>query len=283
NLEMNESTDKTDPESMQFTRNAVQGMAQKKVDAIQESIYFQAETLREASGYRIATITTSLTPYLSAFIFQTNYRIVRVTLHASPEIFALIMTFITLFKIVTWAVRIFSVIRFIGTILRINQIILSLWPQYKQWWDNMMVKVSELSQALGWGVDGIIHVYNAVNLGVHLSGRLMGKSWDMLQVEGMEKSVEMAQKISRIFDRLQANPSQFLDDITKIEMYKSGDQVRSWLWGITNTIETVVNRAEDAFEGVTGVISELSAIQNNMPAIVRDNIPASIWYGLREA
>lgn len=238
---------------------------------------------QQTTSYRIQQHTGILIRGVSLINSSATYHITRATFHASPEIFALIMTFVTIVRLITWVARIYSIINFVGTIWRINQVIQTFWPQYKLWWDNMMNKVSEMSAGLGWGVDGILHFVNAVNIGVNMTGRLMGKEWDLLQVEAMEKSIEMSVKISRIFEKLKDNPSAFLDDIFKIEQYKSGDNVRQWLWGVNNFIQSGLDIAQRASDDVLGIIGELSAIQENMPVVVRDNIPSGIWTALADA
>ena len=244
----------------------------------------QTESLREyftqTVEVRINSFAPALAPYISALAARANITIFRITFHASPEVFALIMTFVTIFKIVTWVARIVSVIRIVSTIWSINQIILSLWPQYKRWWDTTMAKISEMSAGLGWGVDGILHLVNAVNIGFSLSGRLAGKDWDLLKVEAMERGIKVGTKVANVFNKMAEDPSRYMDDIFSIEQYSTSNEFRHGLWGITNTITNITDKAETAFRGLTQISGELQAIQTGMPEVIRRNIPGVIWSSL---
>jgi len=49
---------------------------------------------------------------------------------------------------------------------------------------------------------------------------------------------------------------------------------------LTNKLWNLAKYSTEAISGLKGVADELSAIQNNMPEVIRANIPASIWASL---
>jgi len=280
---MNETAYKIDPESIRFIADSIEGLAGKKIESIKETVYQQAQTLREQAEYRTGSLTISLTPYISAISWRANYGLIRVTLHASPEIFALIMAMISIYKTVIWVIRIFNVIQIVGTIWRINQMVIALWPRYREWWDGFLTRVSEFSGHLGWGVDGVSHLLNATAAGINILGGLMGKSGQTIKFEMMERAQYTASMFTNIINQLQQDPAKWLSTFFEQSAEVAGYKANQWWMPIAATIEEGISRGEEAFTQAEIAINELQAIQTGMPEAVRNFIPQAIWSGLEQA
>lgn len=237
----------------------------------------------ESAYNRLDLLAIPLIRYISALTARANYTIIRVTFHASPEIITIFLVMVWIYRIVSVAIMIFNILKIIGTVWQVNQIIMSVWPQYKRWFNGLLVKVSELSGHIGWGVDGIGHLMNACAGGINVVGGLMGKNWYVMQAEIMERANELTETFARGFQSIESDPGMWLNALFTGRTLLSADAAGEWWSPISKTIALAVDRAENASEGILGVISELSAIQDNMPETVRKNIPSIIWQKLGQS
>lgn len=240
-------------------------------------------TFTQGAEIRVDLLTLPITRMVHGLAQRANYTIIRVTFHASPEIVTLILAMVWIYRAVTVAITIFNILKIIGTVWQINQIIMEVWPQYKKWFNSVLVKVSEMSGYIGWGVDGIGHLINACAGGINIVGGLMGKSWPVMQAEIMERANELIGTLGRGFQSIQADPGMWLNALFEGRTLLSADAADDWWSPIAKGIALTTIKAENAIKGVQGVIGELSAIQNDMPDVVRQNIPASIWSSLDKA
>lgn len=238
------------------------------------------KAFQENTEIRVNALELKVIPGVHLLTARATLQATRVTFHASPEIIAIIMAMVTIYNIVTWVIRIFNVIRVIGTIWEVHKIVMAVWPRYREWWTGFMTDVSNASAALGWGVDGISHLMNATASGINVLGGLMGKSWDIMRFEMMSQGSDIAQTMSRMINALQQDPGRWLNTLFENKNLLTAYNTGKWWSETYRVIQVGLDKAEAASNGILSVTQSLLSIQNNMPNIVRANIPTSIWLKL---
>ena len=235
-------------------------------------------------------IEVSLISIETALIKETNrlgsraqYHILRAYWHASPSILVMIVTILSIaYKVMTIIKPIVTVIQLYFQ-LHIHDLVYSLWPAYSQFINSIMRKVSEFSDAVGWGVDGIAHLIHTAQAGINVLGGLMGKPTDWVRWKWGEKALQITEQMSKVALFVNDNPSYaltvFFDEFNLDYAVDAG----KWWATISTSISKATLRGESALKSVSWAISELSAIQVNMPESVRKNIPSSIWSALSKA
>lgn len=240
------------------------------------------EVLLRNIDLKITEITTPLIRASEVLAIRVTYSTVRLTLHASPEIIEILLTWLKIDMTAKWVISLFKVVKVLSIAWQVNQIILEVWPHYRAWFEGLLTKLSEFSNYLGWGVDGIIHVMNAAESGLNVVGGLMGKDWTIIKTEGMEKGMEVAGYISKGLQSFQADPGAFITRIVEGRTLETAWETKKWWDGTLIWINKGIDKGKEAAEGVKDVISEVSAIQNNMPEEVRKHIPQGIWDSLAD-
>jgi len=232
---------------------------------------------------RVNRSISALTPGIEAVTTNVNILIFRVTFHASPEVLAILAAMVHIYNIVRIAVFVTNVIKIVGTIFQIHKIVAALWPKYREAYERLLTRVSEASAAIGWGVDGIGHLMNAAVGGINVLGGLMGKNFHLTSFEFMERGNDLIQTMSRMFDSLEADPGKWLTILFENNNMITHRNTENWWKNTSDWITEGLDRAEEALQGVSGIISEVQSIQNNMPEVVRQNIPIGLWLGLSSA
>jgi len=161
--------------------------------------------------------------------------------------------------------------------------IMAVWPKYRDWFNGMLTTVSEMSGYLGWGVDGISHLINACAGGINVVGGLMGKDWNIMRAEIMERTNDLTLQLSRSISALQEDPGRWLNTFFENRTLLSAYDANKWWTPIAEGIKVGIERTELALYGAQNVFRELTAIQENMPEFVRQNIPLSIFAGINQA
>jgi len=280
---MDENTVKNDLVSIEGNIHLFTGVTERKITSFEESTYSLQKDFLQKADYSVAEIESSIFPYLRWFTVKVSIGITRVTFHSSPEIFALIMAMVSIYRIITFAIHVFNVIKIIGTIWQINQIIMTVWPRYREWFNGMLSKISDVSEYIGWGVDGISHLINASNAGINIVGGLFGKDWNMMRFEMMERANDMAQQLSRSFIQLQEDPGKWLNQFFENRTLLSAYDADKWWAPIAENIADVTNKAGTALSRSQDLFNELLSIQTGMPEVIRANIPQGIWEGIESA
>jgi len=219
-----------------------------------------------------------------AMIMSADLMIQKIMYHRSPQIFALILAIGTIVRTI---VNVVNFLRTVYQVIRIftvvNDILYAVWPEYRKQVDALLGKISQLSSAVGWGVDGFLHLFNAVQGGVNIFGALTGKNWSVMQIEMAQRTVTVAQKLSNELHLLETDPGAYIKNIFQNEVLTTSTEMGDWWTGFVATVDEGINRAKDALEYAQGSINELQALRNNMPKLVSDNIPLSIWFSLDQA
>jgi len=142
--------------------------------------------------------------------------------------------------------------------------------------------VAELSEAIGWGADGFLHLLHAVQGGTAVLGGLTGKSYKWMEAEWMEKTGSVLEKVKFNADYIQGHPGEVLETIFQLEMFDNARPFGEWGEELTTKIGDALGKGTTALQGLSGIANELAAIQEGMPEVIRKNIPVGIWNSLEK-
>ena len=236
------------------------------------------QTLKIAS-YRIAVVRSTL-----AIHTVVTLKINEIYYHRSPQIMAIILSVYTFVNFVSNVINflrtVASVIRIIMTI---SDILTLVWPQYREFINKVYQKVSDFSAALGWGVDGLLHILNAVNGGVGVAGALMGKDWNIMQVEWGQTVVDTATSLSRALSALQDDPGAYIKNLVQNRVFTTSTEINEWWTDVFAFINEGLDRGKEALNHTVHTLNELNALRNFMPVLIANNIPSAIWDSLESA
>ena len=258
-------------------------LAALRIQATQAKADKIATQLIENAEIRTAAIQVSLDKAANILLLRVSYGTLRLTIHSSPELIALTMTLLWIWRVISFGLIIYRILNFLAVLWRIHQIVATLWPEYRASWERLMSDVSEISGYIGWGVDGIGHLVNAVSGGINVLGGVMGKDWNLMRFEMMEKGNELVIQMSRMLAGLKDDPGRILNQLFENRTLLVADDTAKWWQGVSQIITTTSTKASQALNSTLGVLSELSAIQDDMPEMVRQYIPYSIWQRISQS
>jgi len=179
-----------------------------------------------------------------------------------------------------------GIIDFINSILKvITGETLAYWldkliPGFKEVWDDIMKKVSEISGILGWGVDGLGHLINAFNAGAETWGIITNKPREAVKVEKVIRTQHFINTLSSQLTGWENEPGSMIDWIVEHGNERGFGGAAGVMGNLTDKVQAFGDKAEKALGSLGSISSELLAIQNNMPEAVAKNIPQGIWDGL---
>ncbi len=241
-------------------------------------------SLLESKATLIVALQTDQTNNLIQYIY---IKVVSYTLsdvrHHSPQLLATLAAIwgfiVAVYNGVKWVIDFF----YIKELLQIAQILSIIWPAFRDKMNKVYTKISEFSEQIGWGADGIIHLIQATQSGLNVVAGLTGKDWRWLNIRWADKAVDTLTTISELSTSIASNPGAILDLIFVGEGWDAYRETSVFMEKLTGTIDIITEKADDAIKGIGSVIGELTSIQDNMPEAVRKNIPATIWIGLYKA
>lgn len=249
---------------------------------IRKSLREYSMVLHDEIGFRIAYHDTYLVRVTNLLIDNATYHILTGYHHASPGLIAFI----------TGAIQ--FVLKVVGIITTINDILVVLthetlahWigeliPGFEDAWASLMNSISEFSNNLGWGVDGVLHLMNATEVSANLYGSISGKSVAWVESEKWKRKQHMLMSYSQNLDLWQANPGEMMGKMSELwskANYSVGTNV---LKATLDKIGIFGEKAEEALVAVGTITDELLAIQTDMPAFIANNIPQGVWDGIEK-
>ena len=159
-------------------------------------------------------------------------------------------------------------------------IVEALYPDYKAAMDKITNQVIEFSKAIGFGADGLSHLIQATQSGVSVLGGVLKKDEDWLRFKIAEKALDTTKLISDYAEIIQTDPGRALTEIFMTTTFYNNNEVRDWWNNTSSWIKTTSDNAIKAVKGLNDVVINLQKFENEMPAFIRDHIPAFISAGL---
>ncbi|MEF9437232.1 MAG: hypothetical protein L0922_00200 [Candidatus Mariimomonas ferrooxydans] len=111
----------------------------------------------------------------------------------------------------------------------------------------------------------------------------MGKDWNLMRFEMMERTNDLILTMSRMLTALKDDPGRWIAQLFENRTLLIASDTGKWWEGVVGTMQKITDRADSAIEASQYVFSELMAVQNSMPEVIRKNIPEEIWNSLAAA
>lgn len=234
----------------------------------------------EGVDLRISDSEIQLVRFTAYLTESAEYHIIRAYHHTSPGLIAFLIGLYSF------------VMKVIGIITTINQILvivtgqtLAHWinwlmPGFEEDWKKLMNGISEFSNVIGWGVDGVLHLMNAVEVSASLWGTVTGKSEAWVSLEKWNRKKHMLMSFSQNLDLWEENPGEMLGKMAELWSTRNYHEGMATLQKWVDKLGDFGGKVEKVLTDVGSISSELLAIQVGMPAFVARNIPQGIWDGI---
>ena len=205
-----------------------------QIDGLRFEVKEQAYKLRERCEYQVSEAIALLTSCLSYVYLNTNHRIDQVVFHHSPSLFGIIAWLSIAISNIIIAIKTIVDILHITELLKISDILAVVWPKYRLVLEDIYSKVAEASNALGFGVDGLIHLIQATQSGISVLGGVLGKDdiWSEAQIG--EQALKTTQRISVLVHQFETNPSHAFQAIFAEQDWSNKRKVSEW-WEKTSS------------------------------------------------
>lgn len=255
---------------------------QEGVSALNRDITLAGELISARVKVTISSADTTIIRAAALLYEDANYHVLRAYYHASPSLALIITTIVTIIGYVWKGIKI--LVDIINTIqeLHIDDLLYEVWPWYREQIDKLHKVISDFSRELGWGVDGVMHLVNAVKGGREVIGGLLGRSPQEVEVEWADRTLEVMNKFSAELKHAQMNPGEFMSDVFSRLNKNSVYDTRFWWVEQKGWISGGLEKAEEALKGFGGITDELLQIREDMPAVVAKHIPQRIWDALED-
>lgn len=247
---------------------------------IRASVRDECALLLDEVSLNVSRAEITLTRSIAVLYQSAQYHILRAYFHASPSLWLFL---VAIYNVVMVIVNTISIINKILKALTGDS--LAFWldklsPGFLEIWSNLMNKVSEFSAALGWGVDGVLHLMNTANAGADLWGTITGKSMDSVKVNKYDRTNVLLTSFASKLKSWEKNPgyqiSAWAEKASDFDYWEGVNAIRK----ITGSIVDFGKKAESALGSIGTITSEVLAIRNGMPEFVAKNIPSGIWDGI---
>ncbi len=262
--------------------NQFAGLTGERIDQVNEALDHSIRTLYQIEVLRVSRAEAALMGPIALIYQNTVFHTLKAYWHASPSLI-LVLTAIwdaiqIIWKVVKFILAIVEVIQ----MLNLDDILANYWPAFEEARTKFRHWVSELSEAIGWGVDGFLHLLHAAQGFTDVLGGLMGKSYAWMDTQFMVKTGDLLQKVSMYSDKIVENPGEMLEILFQGELRKSYSMAFNFGSQQDWDFNQLFNRTKDAITGLRDVANEITAIQENMPELIRRNIPSVIWSSLEQ-
>ena len=251
-----------------------------RVDQANEGLERSIRTLEQITELRVSRVESTLMGPITLMYQNAVYHNLKAYWFASPSLILVLTAIWTAIQFIWQVIKIILSIVELIQMLRLDDMLANYWPEFKKARDKFRAWVGELSEAIGWGVDGFLHLLHATQGFTDVLGGLTGKSYAWMDAQWMVKTGDVLEQVSFYSREIKDNPGRILEILFQGELSKNLKLVSPFGEKLTTDVMLALGKGKKALDGLTGVADELTAIQENMPEVVRRNIPSAIWDSL---
>jgi len=190
------------------------GRIDQLIKALDSDIYL----LKTITELRVARVNAELMGPIALIYKDAVYHTIRGLYYASPSLIS--------FAIAIWqiVVSIWQIIKFfmqmvqIIQALKLDDLLASIWPAFEKARAKFRDLVAKVSEALGWGADGLLHLMHATQTFTSMLGGLTGKSYKWMEAQWMVKSGNILEKVKGFGLFIKDNPGKMLEWMFQEEM-----------------------------------------------------------------
>jgi len=244
---------------------------------VKEAVRNSCVPIKEDVSLNINTCEVYLSRSTALIVYDAEYHILSAYHQASPGLIAILVgiyEFIaTVISVVSTISNILEVITGENLLYWVDQLL----PGFQSAWNDIMNKISDFSSILGWGVDGVHHLLNAVNTSADMWGMVTGKDRDAVKIEKYKRTERIMGNYSLALASWQSDPGKQIASWAEGSSTWKYNEGISTMRNITDKLGVFGEKADAALTGLGSISSELLGIQNNMPAFIANNIPQGLW------
>lgn len=239
--------------------------------------------LQDEMRGNVALINLGVINARGVIYLEFKYRVAMLYLPSSLSLSGIIAAIVAALKVISSIVKTLVELVKLLHLDDIHRILMLLWPEYRNQIAKIKAKVSQMSDIVGWGTDGMAHLLHATLGGINSLGALMGKPDDWIMGKRAEQTLRILGGISASAKEISNDPSLVLSWVFDRYTDEVNQEGRDFWANTSALISKGTEIAQEALTGLGGAVNELQAIKNGMPEAVRKNIPAEIWNTLDKA
>ena len=255
-------------------------MEGKFITDIENKIDVEISIFRARVDLQIGAYYPVLTSLVADIYIDAEYHLACAMWHASPSLMAFLIAawgvIVAVYKGVKWVIDLLHV----KELLVVVDVLKVVWPEFREKMNAVYAKISEFSESVGWGLDGIQHLIQACQGGVGLLGGILGKDEDWLTLKASTVSLKLIENISNFTDALVSDPGYFMDVFFIESENNLRKEAGTWIDKTSTWLAETSEKATGAVSKINDVLDEFAEAQNALPAFIRNNIPQAIWDGL---
>ena len=251
-----------------------------RVDQANEALERSIRTLEQITELRVSRVGSTLMGPITLMYQNAVYHNLKAYWFASPSLILILAAIWSAIQFVWSIVKTILAVIEIIQLFKLDDLLASVWPQFDEARMKFRLWVSTLSEAIGWGVDGFLHLLHATQGFTDVLGGLTGKSYSWMDVQWMDKTGSLLSSVSTYAAAITDDPGTILEILFQGELKKSLNLSSRFGQELSDKFRNLTTTAGRMFTGLENVADELTAIQENMPEVIRQNIPSGIWDSL---
>ena len=229
---------------------------------------------------RVTFNNTRLVEYINLLQQRANFLYLRFLFHHSPQLLAALTAIWSFFVFIYNGIKIIVEFLHIKELLQLTQVLALVWPAFREKRDAILGKVSEFSKQVGWGTDGLILLLQTAGSGLNIMSGIMGKDRNWFELKLLANAIPALQNLSRNASMIDNDPASVLNWAFGYPQRETMAEANDWWSNTMSWLEDTAKDATTAIQKVNDTIDNLLELENNMPAIVRKNIPSWLSDGI---
>jgi len=248
--------------------------------SVNVAIKKEQDYLIKRVNYRVGVIDVELTRCFLVLYHSANYHYCCSMFYSSPGLFTLIATIaIAVSDIILFIKNIVDILHVVE-LLKIAEILAVVWPAFRVKMSEIYGKISEASEQLGFGADGLIHLIQSTQSSVTILGGVLGKNDEWSEAQLGSGALDVAQRVSSFAHVLGSDPSHALTEIFREQDWKNKREVSEW-WDKTSAfIDSASKTAIEGLQKVNDTIDDFIELRGILPKFIADHIPSALIAGL---
>jgi len=134
------------------------GLTGERIDQANEALDHSIRALYQIEVLRVSRAEAALMGPIVLIYKDAEFHTLKAYWHASPSLILVLAAIWTVIQVIWNIVKFILAIVEMIQLLNLDDILANYWPAFEEARNKFRVWVSELSEAIGWGVDGFQHL-----------------------------------------------------------------------------------------------------------------------------
>jgi len=260
--------------------NQISESVDRNISTLKSDIKTDGLLISDQVQSDISVYDIYLTRGVNTVLTRCTYHLTNAIYHASPALLTFLISAIIIIKKIWDVVKIVITVISVIKTFHIDDLLYKWWPWYSDQVDKIREFVQDMSETLGWGVDGLMHLINVCQGGISVYGGLTNKGEDWHKLQGLLSMEDTLKNLQTYTSIGYSEPGDLLGYIFENQSIKSMSWLRDWSGENLERIQNVVDITETTLDTVGTMGRELRAISENMPDMISQYIPTKIWDSL---